>query len=133
MYSRTLGFAGLALSLFAVPAFGHHSFSMFDQTQTLSLTGTVAEVEWINPHAWLHLTVTDESGGSVTWSFEGSSLRNLLSIGWTADAVKAGDQIEIGFYPLKDGARGGQIRTVVLPDGKRLCSGRERPDCPRPY
>ena len=132
MYSKTLGFAGLALSLFAVPAFGHHSFSMFDQTQTLRLTGTVAELEWINPHAWLHLTVTDESGGSATWSFEGSSLRTLVGVGWTADAVKAGDQIEIGFHPLKDGARGGQMMTIVFPDGRRLCSGRDRPDCRRP-
>ena len=132
MYSKTLGIAGLALSLFAVPAFGHHSFSMFDQTHTLSLTGTVAEFEWINPHAWLHLSITNESGVSETWSFEGSSVRNLVSVGWTADAVKAGDQIEIAFHPLKDGARGGQIMTVVFPDGKRLCSGRDRPDCRRP-
>ena len=133
MYSKTLGFAGLALSLFAVPAFGHHSFAMFDQTQTISLTGTVTEFEWITPHDWIHLTVTDESGNSATWSFEGSSLSSLVRIGWTADDVKAGDQIEIGFHPLRDGSRGGQIRTVVLPDGKKLCSGGERPDCPRPF
>ena len=123
MYSKTLGFAGLALSLFAVPAFGHHSFAMFDQTQTLSLTGTVTEFEWINPHSWLHVSVTDESGSPATWSFESSGPGNLASTGWKSDSVKAGDQIEIGFHPLKDGARGGQLRTVVLPDGTELCSG----------
>ncbi len=133
MYSKTFGIAGLALSLFAVPAFGHHSFSMFDQTQFVILTGTVTEFEWINPHAWLHLTVTDESGSSATWSFEGSSIVSLVTTGWTADAVKAGDQIKIAFHPLRDGARGGQISTVVLPDGKKLCAGRARTDCPYPF
>ena len=123
MYSKALGIAGLALSLFAVPAFGHHSFSMFDQTQFMNLTGTVTEFEWINPHAWLHVSVTDESGSPETWSFEGGNLGGLAAAGWKSDSVKAGDQIEIGFHPLKDGARGGQLRTVVLPDGTELCSG----------
>ena len=125
MYSTTLGFAGFALSLFAVPAFGHHSFAMFDRTQTLSLTGTVTEFEWVNPHSWLHLTVTDESGSSATWSFEGSSPRGLTVVGWRADSVKSGDQVEVGFSPLKDGSRGGYLRTIILADGTELCSGIE--------
>ncbi len=125
--------ASIAFAVYAIPALAHHSFSMFDQTQFVILTGTVTEFEWINPHAWLHLTVTDESGSSATWSFEGSSLRTLVGVGWTADAVKAGDQIKIAFHPLRDGARGGQISTVVLPDGKKLCAGRARTDCPHPF
>jgi hypothetical protein len=123
MYSKTFGIAGLALSLFAVPAFGHHSFAMFDQTEFVELTGTVTEFEWINPHAWLHISVTNESGNSQTWSFEGGGPRNLAAAGWRADSVVAGDEIEIGFHPLKDGSRGGQIRTIVLSDGTKLCNG----------
>ena len=123
MYSKALGIAGLALSLFAVPAFGHHSFAMFDQTQTLSLTGTVMEFEWVNPHSWLHLSIADESGNLETWSFEGSSPRGLTVVGWRADSVKHGDQVEVGFSPLKDGSRGGQLRTIILADGSELCSG----------
>jgi len=123
MYSKTFGIAGLALSLFAVPAFGHHSFSMFDQTQFMNLTGTVTEFEWINPHAWLHVSVTDESGSRETWSFEGGNLRGLTGAGWKADSVAAGEQVEIGFNPMVDGARGGQLRTLVLPGGAKLCNG----------
>ncbi len=123
MYSKTLGFAGLALSLFAVPAFGHHSFAMFDHGQTLSLNGTVTEFEWRNPHSWLHLSVIDEGGNPVTWSFEGGSTGQLTGAGWTTDTVKVGDQIALGFHPLKDGSHGGQLRTVVLPDGTKLCDG----------
>ena len=99
MYSKAFGIAGLALSLFAVPAFGHHSFSMFDQTQFMNLTGTVTEFEWINPHAWLHVSVTDESGSPETWSFEGGNLGGLARAGWRADSVAAGEQVEIGFNP----------------------------------
>jgi hypothetical protein len=123
MYSKTFGIAGLALSLFAVPVFGHHSFSMFDQTQVMNLTGTVTEFEWINPHAWLHVSVTDESGSPETWSFEGGNLGGLAAAGWRADSVAAGEQVEIGFNPMVDGARGGQLRTLVLPDGTKLCNG----------
>ncbi len=123
MYSKTLGFAGFTLSLFAIPAFGHHSFAMFDQTQTLSLTGTVTEFEWINPHSWLHLAVVDASGNPVTWAFETSSPRGLAVVGWTTDTVKVGDSVEIGFHPLRDGSRGGQLSTIVLPDGIEMCSG----------
>ncbi|MGY9107473.1 MAG: DUF6152 family protein [Alphaproteobacteria bacterium] len=123
MYSKTFGIAGLALSLFAVPAVGHHSFSMFDQTQFMNVTGTVTEFEWINPHAWLHISVTDESGTPRTWSFEGGNLGGLAAAGWRADSVAEGEQVEIGFHPMIDGARGGQLRTLVPPDGTKLCNG----------
>lgn len=123
MRSTTIGIMGVVLSLITFPAFGHHSFSMFDQTQLVSLEGTVTEFEWINPHAWLHVSVTDESGDTQTWSFEGGGISNLTAVGWNADSISAGDQIEIGFHPLKDGGRGGQIRTIVFPDGTELCNG----------
>ncbi len=123
MRAKMITIAGLALSLLSVPAFGHHSFSMFDQTHLVNLEGTVTEFEWINPHAWLHLSVRDESGDTQIWSFEGGGISNLTAVGWNADSVSSGDQIEIGFHPLKDGGRGGQIRTIVFPDGTELCNG----------
>lgn len=123
MRIKLVGIAGLALSLFSVSALGHHSFSMFDQTELANLEGTVTEFEWINPHAWLHVSVTDESGDAQIWSFEGGGIGNLTAVGWNADSVSTGDQIEIGFHPLKDGGRGGQIRTIVFPDGSELCNG----------
>jgi hypothetical protein len=123
MYAKTLSIAGLALSLFAVPALGHHSFSMFDQTQFVKVTGMVTDFEWVNPHTWLHISVTDDSGNQQTWSFEGGAPRNFAAAGWRADSVTAGEQVEIGFNPLRDGSRGGQLRTLVFQDGTKLCNG----------
>lgn len=130
MFRKTAISAGAALSLtmmplFSGPALGHHSFAMFDQTQTLSVTGTVTRFDWLNPHAWLYVAAMDENGNEMAWGFETSGLRNLASTGWTSDSVKAGDRVVVGFHPLRDGTNGGQLRTVVLPDGTELCSGRE--------
>ena len=112
------------VSLFAVPALAHHSFAIFDQSQVISLTGTVEEFEWINPHAWLHLTITDDDGNAAPWAFEGGSTSGLTRLGWAPDSLSPGDQITIGFRPLKDGSRGGQLMRVTLSNGQRLCSNR---------
>ncbi len=122
MHTKILGIAGLALSLFAVPALGHHSYSMFDETQLLNLTGTVTDFEWVNPHSWLHVSITNESGASETWSFETSSPGGLSREGWRADSVAAGDAIEVEFHPLRDGSRGGQLLVVSHSDGTKLCA-----------
>ncbi len=123
LFPKTLGFAGVALSLFALPAFGHHSMAQFDQTQTQNLTGTVTEFEWVNPHSWLHLRVMGENGNPENWAITGGSPRNLTYIGWTVDTVKAGDQIEVRFHPARDGSRVGVLSTIILPDGTELCNG----------
>ena len=122
MYSKALGIAGLALSLFAVPASGHHSYAMFDQSQLLNFKGTVADFEWVNPHSWLHVTIMNESGTAETWSFETSSPNGLSRIGWRADSVANGDEVEIEFHPLRDGSRGGQLLVVARSDGTKLCA-----------
>jgi len=120
---RTLGLAGLVAALFAYPAFAHHSFAMFDNSQMNALTGMVSELEWRNPHCWLHLTTLDEAGNELEWSFEMGSIGQLTRDGWAQDTVDPGDAIEIRFHPLKDGSNGGQLRFVRLPDGDTICQG----------
>jgi hypothetical protein len=122
MNSKTFGIAGLALSLFAVPALGHHSYSMFDQTQLLNMSGTVTDFEWVNPHSWLHVSITNESGTAETWSLESSSPNGLARQGWRADSVATGDAIEVQFHPLRDGSRGGQLMIVNHSNGTTLCA-----------
>ena len=95
MLSKTLGFAGIAMALFSIPAFAHHSMAMFDQTQVQNLKGTVTNFEWINPHSWLHLSVVGASGETASWSIEGGSPRNMSFIGWTAETVQPGDEVEV--------------------------------------
>ena len=110
--------AVVAATLNALPALAHHSFSMFDHSQVVSVTGTVKELEWTNPHAWLHIVAKDEkSGAPVDWAFEMASVGQISRQGWKSDSVKPGDTITVQMHPLKDGTRGGQYISATLGNG----------------
>ena len=104
----------------AAPAWAHHSTAMFDQTQEIAIDGVVKELELVNPHSWLHVTVTTESGREVDWSFEMQALSRLADQGFSADLIKAGEPVTVFARPLKDGSRGGQFRAVRLADGREF-------------
>ena len=115
---RTLSLATIALGL-AAPALAHHSFAMFDSDKTITMAGTVKEFEWVNPHSWMHITVTDAAAGQPgDYSFEMGSPGQLGSRGMKPDSVRPGDKVTIRFHPLKDGSRGGQFMSITLADGK---------------
>jgi hypothetical protein len=118
-----VGVAGLAAALLAAPAFAHHAFAMFDQSKLVTMSGTVKQFELVNPHGWLHVNFINDKGETSTWSFEGGSVNQLVSLGWK-DSVRPGDKIEVGFRPMKDGSRGGQLMNVKLENGQKLCSNR---------
>ena len=124
MTRKVFRVAGLAATLLAAPAFSHHSFAVFDQSKLLSMTGTVKEFELVNPHAWLHLNIVNDKSDVSTWSFEAGSPAQLVKLGWSKDTFKVGDRVAVGFRPLKDGSRGGQLMSVKLPGGQKLCSNR---------
>ena len=123
MTRTALGLAGVAAALLAAPALAHHSFAMFDQSQVLYKAGTVKEMQFVNPHAWLEVVVND-NGNAATWAFEGGSVPQLIRLGWSKDEFKVGDQIKVGFRPMKDGSRGGQLMSVEFMSGQRVCSNR---------
>ena len=121
MKFKALSLAALATYAFAMPASAHHSFAMFDATKDVTLKGTVKEFEWTNPHSWLRVTVMDEKTGKpVLWALELSSPARLTTMGMHRDSVKAGDQVSVTFHPMKDGTRGGQFMSAVLPGGKNI-------------
>jgi hypothetical protein len=118
-------FLSLAIAgTLVAPAFAHHSFAIFDQTKVLYQTGTVKQLDWINPHAWLHVDITDPAGKTMTWSFEGGATAQLTQLGWKPETFKAGEKVVVGFRPMKDGSRGGQIMNVTLANGQKVCSNR---------
>ena len=126
MKLKLAGCALIAIAAFAVQAQAHHSFAMFDQEKTISVSGTVKEFEWTNPHAWIHLTAVDQTTGRpVDWSFEMGSVGQIASQGWKSDSIKPGDKITVTGHPLRDGSRGGQYRSVTLADGSSI---NQRPD-----
>ncbi len=124
MTRKAFGLAGIAALLLAAPAYAHHSFAMFDQSKVLHMTGTVKEFEFVNPHAWLHIAIVNDKGEVSTWSFEGGSPSQLVKLGWSKDTPRIGEKVEVGFRPLKDGSRGGQLMSVKTPSGQKLCSNR---------
>ena len=126
--TKAFGLAGLAATLLAGagPALAHHAFAMFDQSKLVYLSGTVKQFELVNPHGWLHVNIAGDKGDVATWSFEGGSVTQLVQLGWK-DSVRPGDKIEVGFYRLKDGSRGGQLVSATLADGKHLGGPVRRP------
>ena len=116
----------IAVSLIAAattPAIAHHSFSAFDMANTKSITGTVKQVQWTNPHIWVWVDVPNAKGGADTFGFEGMSSNYLNRRGWTKSTLKTGDKITVSFRPLKDGSNGGMFVNGKMANGKVLTMG----------
>jgi Family of unknown function (DUF6152) len=113
---------GSVLLVMLSPAFAHHSFAMFDQSKKLTLKGAVTEFQWTNPHAFIHLEVTDAAGKKDVWAIELNSPNNLKRQGWKSTSLKAGDQVTLTTYPLRDMSdhKGGLFVSVTLADGTVL-------------
>jgi hypothetical protein len=101
-------------------ALAHHSPIVFDHSRKVSITGTVTEFKWGNPHSWIHLDVKDEQGAVGNWSVEMNPANNLAREGWRASTLKPGDAITVTVYPLRNNEKGGQFIAVKLPDGTTL-------------
>jgi len=115
--------AGAILS-WSGSAWAHHSFAMFDQARQVSITGTVRNFEWTNPHAFIELEAPD----GKLWSVELNSPNNLVRQGWKRTALKPGDKVTVVLNPLRDGQAGGLFNAVTLPSGQVL--GNPKPTGP---
>ena len=113
--TRTVGFVfGVALMVAALPAVAHHSFAMFDFTKTVTITGTVKEFQWANPHVvlWVNVEGKDPKTPDVWW-LEMTSPGNLTRTGWNRKAVNPGDKVVVELNPLRDGKLGGALIKVT--------------------
>jgi hypothetical protein len=124
MFSRTAMLCAAALALAAPPALAHHSYAMFDRAKTVTLTGTIRQFRWTNPHSWIQLTVPSDNGGTDEWSVEMGSPFELLRVGWTAKTVKAGDRVSIQVHPVKDGSKGAGFVSGTDAEGHALGGGK---------
>jgi hypothetical protein len=109
-----------AMLLLAPAVFAHHSFAMFDATQTLTAQGTVKELQWGNPHTWLEIVVRDQAGTEKSLSLELNGLSGLRRNGWKPGTVKTGDKVTITYHPMRDGTPAGQLVELVAEDGQAL-------------
>lgn len=85
---------------------GHHSHGNYNMLEYRHLTGTVTEVHWVNPHAWVYMEVADEQGEPVIWALEAAAATTLTRQGLSADTIAAGDTVSVRCHQLRDGANG---------------------------
>ena len=124
-----------ALVLFLVlavrPALAHHAFAAeFDAKKPVKLKGTVTKMEWINPHAWIHIDVKKPDGTVDEWMIEAGTPNTLLRRGFTKDSLKAGTEVLVDGYQSKDGSLRANGRDITLPNGQTLFLGSSTPDAP---
>ena len=117
------GALGCAAAFGAGAAHAHHSFAMFDHVNRVTLSGTVTQFQWTNPHVFIELDVADGKGGVKHYSIECASPNVLQRIGWKFTDVKKGDKVTLLVNPLKNGAAGGMLETATLADGRVMSDG----------
>jgi hypothetical protein len=125
--------AGLVLLLAAagLPASAHHAFAAeFDAKKPVKLKGTVTKMEWINPHAWIHIDVKKDDGSVEEWMIEAGTPNTLLRRGFTRDSLKPGTQVLVDGYQSKDGSLRANGRDITLPNGQTLFLGSSNPELP---
>jgi hypothetical protein len=122
--------SGVAMILSATPAFPHHSFAAeFDAAKPMTLKGTITKVDFVNPHSWLYINVT-EDGKVVNWAIEMGSPNGLIRRGVNKNSVPVGTEVTVQGYRAKDGTPTANATTIRLPDGKQLFAGSSAPGAP---
>jgi hypothetical protein len=115
---RTQRFVSLAtagLLMAVLPVFAHHSFkAQYDETQLITLKGTITKVLWNNPHVLMYLDVKDDNGKAAKWELELASPNGLMSQGWKVDSLKRGDEVSVSGFRARDGSNMANIRKVKL-------------------
>lgn len=118
----------LAFALAAAPSVSaHHAFAAeFDVERPVELTGTVTQVEMINPHSWIHIEVVGDDGEPTVWMVEGGSPNSLLRRGITRSSVPIGSELTIEGYQARDGGHRAVGRNITFSDGRALFFGGTR-------
>jgi len=102
-------------------------FGRFYADKVITLTGTVKEFQWTNPHTRIALTIAKDGAEAQQWAIEMNGPGGLARLGWRPKTLIAGMLITVTIHPLRDGTNGGQLLAAVLPDGRQMPGGRDRP------
>lgn len=118
--AAVLGVTAVGTALIAPAATAHHSFAMFDRTRTVTVSGTVREFQWSNPHAYIQLTTTNAAGRTVEYSLEMGAPMYLYARGWRPRTLRAGMPVAVVINPLRSGAAGGVVLDVNDANGNPI-------------
>jgi hypothetical protein len=111
-------------TILAVPVWAHHSFAAeFDSKKVVRLIGTVTEMEWVNPHAVIHLAVKNADGTTANWAIEGNTPNSLLRAGLTKKSLAPGTALAVQGYQAKSGENKISASVMLLRDGRKLSVG----------
>jgi hypothetical protein len=127
MKTRLVAWLAIVFSalLASQPIFAHHSMSIYDMSQTITLKATIENFDWSNPHVQIHFDVKDEKGNVEEWLAECPSPNRMSRTGWYKDALRPQDEITITGNPTKDGSKSIRLEKVLFPNGSTLI-GRSR-------
>src|SRR5271166_1203346 len=124
MHKLAILITSVGLLATAAPVWAHHAFAAeFDSTKPVKLKGTVTKMEWINPHAWIHLDVKSDDGTVTSWMVEGGSPNTLLRNGFSKASLPVGTEIVVDGYQAKDASNKLNGRDITFPDGRKLFVG----------
>jgi hypothetical protein len=109
----------LGTVLGAAQVFAHHSFAVFfDQEKIVSVTGTVKDFQFKNPHGVIRISAKNKDGVAEEWKAESNSPSILRRRGWTPDSLKNGETVTIEGWPARDGSRYMRMRSVTRANGE---------------
>ena len=125
--------AGIIVAVAATaPLLAHHAFSAeFDAKAPVTLKGPIVKIEWINPHAWIHMENQAPTGKTEVWMVEGGTPNTLQRNGITRESIKVGTIIVVSGYKAKDGRMRANGRDITFPDGRTLFMGSSGTGAPR--
>ena len=109
------------------PALAHHSFAMFDRSKTISVSGTVKDFQYTNPHSWLIVVVSPDSGPATEWGFESEGPSTLLQNGVKKSSLPIGEKVTVKAFPMRDGRPAGSLVAVTKADGSTITFGGKGP------
>ena len=118
--NRTLAGILGGLALVSAPSFAHHSAVMFDDAKEVTLSGTVKEFQYTNPHSWLLVDVKNDDGSVTTWGFEAEGPSTLMRAGIRKSDFAPGTAITITGHPMRDGRPAAAWTKATRGDGKEF-------------
>jgi Family of unknown function (DUF6152) len=121
---RTTFLLAFAVLLTAISVFAHHSAAAkYDQEKKITITGTIVQTEWKNPHCYFFVDVKDASNKVTRYAIEGGSINGLYRSGWKKDTVKIGDTVTVSGFLARMGTPEINGRTFTLANGRKMFAG----------